>query len=62
MLGKPCIAGTRIRVYLLLEKMAAGETLEQILSAYPQLKAGDLRACLDYAARLAADEVVLTDA
>ncbi|MBI1788209.1 MAG: DUF433 domain-containing protein [Acidobacteria bacterium] len=62
MMGKPCIAGTRIPVYLLLEKMAAGETQEQILSAYPQLKAEHLRACLDYAARLAADEVVLTDA
>lgn len=62
MMGKPCVAGTRIPVYLLLEKMAAGETQEQILSVYPQLKAESLRACLDYAARLAADEVVLTDA
>ena len=62
MMGKPCVKGTRIPVYLLLEKMAAGESSEQLLGAYPQLTAEDLRACLDYAARLAADEVVLTEA
>jgi uncharacterized protein (DUF433 family) len=37
MLGKPCLQGARIPVYLVLEKLAAGETAEQILSAYPQL-------------------------
>ena len=62
MMGKPCIKGTRIPVYLLLEKMAAGETVEQLLSAYPQLTADDLRACLEYAAVLAAEEVILTEA
>ena len=59
MMGKPCVKGTRIPVYLLLEKMAAGETSEQLLTAYPQLRLEDLRACLEYAAALAADEVVL---
>ena len=39
MMGKPCVKGTRILVYLLLEKMAAGETFEQLLAAYPQLSA-----------------------
>lgn len=58
--GKPCIKGTRIPVYLLLQKMAAGETHEQILAAYPQLKAVDLTACLDYASQLAAEETVLS--
>jgi len=62
MMGKPCVKGTRIPVYLLLEKMAAGETPEQLLAAYPQLVADDLRACLEYAAALAADEVLLTEA
>ena len=38
MMGKPCIQGTRIPVYLILEKLAAGETSEQILAFYPQLK------------------------
>ena len=61
MMGKPCVQGTRIPVYLLLEKMAAGETHEQLLAAYPQLVLEDLRACLEYAAALAADEVVLAE-
>jgi uncharacterized protein (DUF433 family) len=37
MMGKPCLGGTRIPVYLVLEKLGAGETPEQILEAYPQL-------------------------
>ena len=62
MMGKSCVRGTRIPVYLLLEKMAAGETSEQLLTAYPQLAPEDLRACLEYAAALAAEEVVLAEA
>jgi uncharacterized protein (DUF433 family) len=61
MMGKPCIKGTRIPVYLVLEKMAAGESFEKLLGAYPQLTADDLRACLEYAAALAAEEVVLSE-
>jgi uncharacterized protein (DUF433 family) len=61
-MGKPCVKGTRIPVYLLLEKMAAGETFEKLLTAYPQLASEDLRACLEYAAALAADEVLLAEA
>jgi uncharacterized protein (DUF433 family) len=61
MMGKPCIRGTRIPVYLVLEKLAAGETAEQILAAYPQLTQADLSACLEYAAALAREEVVLTE-
>jgi uncharacterized protein (DUF433 family) len=62
MMGKPCVKGTRIPVYLLLEKMAAGESFEALLGAYPQLTIDDLRACLGYAAALAADEVLLSEA
>lgn len=62
MMGKPCIGGTRIPVYLMLRKMAAGETTEQLLAAYPQLTSQDLSACLEYAAALAGEEVVLTEA
>jgi len=61
MLGKPCVRGTRIPVYLVLEKLAAGETADQILAAYPQLTAADLTACLEYAAQLAREEVVLAE-
>lgn len=61
-MGKPCVKGTRMPVYLLLEKMAAGESFDQLLAAYTQLTQEDLRACLEYAAALAADEVVLEEA
>jgi uncharacterized protein (DUF433 family) len=37
MMGKPVIAGTRITVELILDKLAAGETIKQILEEYPQL-------------------------
>lgn len=37
MMGKPVIAGTRITVELILEKLAAGETFEQLLQAHPRL-------------------------
>ncbi|MSV35118.1 MAG: DUF433 domain-containing protein [Bryobacterales bacterium] len=62
MMGKPCIKGTRIPVYLLLQKMAAGEDSGQLLAAYPQLTKEDLLSCLEYAAALAGEEVVLTEA
>jgi uncharacterized protein (DUF433 family) len=62
MMGKPCIKGTRIPVYLLLQKMAGGEDSDQLLAAYPQLTKEDLMACLEYAAALAGEEVVLAEA
>jgi len=61
MMGKPCLKGTRIPVYLILEKLAAGETSEDILGAYPQLRPEHIKATLAYAARLAADEIVLAN-
>lgn len=61
MRGEPCIRGTRIPVYILLPKMAAGESFEDLLAAYPQLQAEDLQACLEYAAALAGEEIVLTE-
>jgi uncharacterized protein (DUF433 family) len=60
-MGKPCLKGTRIPVYLILEKLAAGETIQDILAAYPQLGPEHIQASLEYAARLAADEIVLTN-
>jgi uncharacterized protein (DUF433 family) len=47
LMGKPCIRGTRIPVYLLRQKMAAGETEADLLRTYPQLTAADLQACID---------------
>lgn len=50
MMGKPVIAGTRITVELILEKLAAGETEEQILAAHPRLSSGAIHAALLFAA------------
>lgn len=61
MMGKPCLKGTRIPVYLVLEKLAAGETNADILAAYPQLRPEHIKASLEYAACLAADEIVLAN-
>ena len=49
MMGKPVIAGTRITVELILEKLAAGETIEQILDAHPRLTRQAIHAALAFA-------------
>ncbi len=46
MMGKPCLKGTRIPVYLILEKLAAGETTEEILLMYPKITRGHIEAAL----------------
>jgi uncharacterized protein (DUF433 family) len=56
--GKPCIRGLRFPVARLLGLLAAGETPEQILKAYPYLEAGDIEEVLRYAALLAEDETI----
>ncbi len=45
-MGKPVIAGTRITVELILEKLAAGESPEQIIEAYPRLNREVIQAAL----------------
>ena len=50
MMGKPIIAGTRITVELILEKLANGESIEQVLEAHPSLTSEAIRAALDFAA------------
>lgn len=50
MLGKPVIAGTRVTVESILERLAAGETIEQLLEAHPRLTREGIRAALGYAA------------
>ncbi|MDI6783351.1 MAG: DUF433 domain-containing protein [bacterium] len=58
MMGKPLIAGTRITVELLLEKLAAGETVEQLLEAYPRLTKEAIQAALSFAAEALRADVV----
>ncbi len=56
--GKPCIRGLRFPVARLLGLLAAGESREEILTAYPYLESEDIGEALRYAASLAEDEAV----
>ncbi len=58
MMGKPVISGTRITVEHILEKLAEGETVEQIIAAHPRLNEQAIHAALDFAAKsLRADAI-----
>lgn len=58
MMGKPTVAGTRITVELILEKLAAGETIAQIVKAHPRLTKTAVRAALAFAVQtLKSDQV-----
>jgi len=58
MMGKPVIAGTRITVELVLEKLAAGETIEEILDAHPRLTREAVLAAIGFAAQALKADVV----
>ncbi len=58
MMGKPVIAGTRITVEFVLEKLAAGETEVQLLDAHPRLTRESIRAALQFAAQALRADVV----
>lgn len=58
MMGKPVVAGTRITVELILEKLAAGETVEQLLEAHPRLTRAGIQAALAVAAEALRADVV----
>ena len=58
MMGKPTIKGTRITVELILEKLAAGETVEQILDEHPRLTEEGIRAALAFAGQALRADVV----
>lgn len=62
MMGKPVITGTRITVELILEKLAAGETVEQILEAHPRLTREAVQAALAFAAEALKADVVYPNA
>jgi uncharacterized protein (DUF433 family) len=50
--GQPVIRGMPITVKTILDYLAAGKTVVNILQAYPQLKKEDIQACLQFAARI----------
>lgn len=54
--GKPCIKGTRIPVYLILDLLAGGSSVKEVLDDYPDITEEDIQACVEYAAMLAREE------
>lgn len=59
MLGKPCVAGTRIPVEAILEDLADGMSLAQVVGAYDGLTEEDVRAALEYAAEYLRQESMI---
>jgi uncharacterized protein (DUF433 family) len=54
--GQACIKGTRIPVYLIVQMLANGDTIEELLEDYPSITREEILACLAYAGALAEDE------
>lgn len=57
--GKPVIKGTRIPVYLILELLSAGMSMDDILDEYPPLTREDIQAALEYASKILQHETVV---
>lgn len=60
--GKACVKGTRIMASVVLDNLASGQSLEEIVRLYPTLDREDVTAVVAYAAELARERIVLTSA
>ena len=58
MMGKPVVAGTRVTVDLILEKLGSGESIEAVLESHPRLTREGVLAALRFAAQALRAEVV----
>ncbi len=56
--GKPCIRGTRIWVSLILDFLASGMSMDEILDEYPQLTIDDIRAAIAYGAEMSRERFI----
>ena len=56
--GKPCIRGTRIWVSLILDFLASGTGIEELLEEYPQLTVEDIQAAIAYGAEMSRERYV----
>jgi len=56
--GKPCIRGTRLWVSLILDFLAAGASIEELLAEYPQLERDDILATIAYGAEMSRERFV----
>jgi len=58
MMGKPVVRGTRLTVEHILEKLAAGETIEQLLQAHPRLTRKAVLAAIEFGAQALRADVI----
>ena len=56
--GKPCIRGHRVWVSLILDFLASGWSLQDVLENYPGLEAADVYACIAYGAEMSRERYV----
>ena len=56
--GRPCIRGHRIWVSLILDFLASGCSVEEVLSNYPGIEEADVRACIAYGAEMSRERYV----
>jgi len=56
--GKPCIRGHRIWVSLILDLLAGGQSMEEVLDDYPGLEDTDIRACIAYGAEMSRERYI----
>ena len=56
--GKPTIRGTRIWVSLILDMLADGMTIEEVVEEYPHLTTDDIRAAIAYGAEMSRERYV----
>ena len=57
--GKPCIAGTRISVDMILEWIASGSSIADIVKSYPHLSEESVKEAVMYASRLFQNEIII---
>ena len=57
--GRPVLRGTRIAVQSVLEMLAAGDSVEDVLEVFPSLRREEVLACVDHAARLMGNQYSL---
>ena len=56
--GKPCIKGTRIIVWIIVEYLANGDTIDDVLEGYPSISREDVFAALAYAAEMTKERII----
>jgi len=59
--GRACIKGTLIMVSVILDNLAEGLTIEEIIEAYPPLTKNDILAAINYAAKLTKERIIPID-